>query len=160
MSPARSALVYDPFSELGVEDPYPIYARLRDEAPAYHNPDRDFWALSRFADVQEAARDWETFSSEPCADPDYVGIRLRINSFLDLDPPIHDVLRRIVKAHFTPRAINELEGNTTRIANELIDSFIDAGEADLATDLAWAFPLRATMSLLGSSPTRRLPASS
>jgi cytochrome P450 len=149
MSAAGTALLYDPFSELGVEDPYPIYARLRDEAPAYHNPDRDFWALSRFADVQEAARNWETFSSEPCADPDYVGIRLRINSFLDLDPPIHDVLRKIVKAHFTPRAINELEGTTTRIANELVDSFIEAGEADLATDLAWALPLRATMSLLG-----------
>ena len=144
-----AAPVYDPFAELGVEDPYPLYARLREEAPAYHNRDRAFWALSRFEDVQEAARNWETFSSEPCADPDFVGVRLHINSFLDLDPPIHDVLRKIVKAHFTPKAINELEVNTARIANELIDPFIEAGEADLATDFAWALPLKATMSLLG-----------
>ena len=142
-------VLYDPFAELGVEDPYPVYARLRDEAPAYHNPDRDFWALSRFEDVQDAARNWETFSSEPCADPDYVGIRLHLNSFLDLDPPLHDVLRKIVKAHFTPKAINEFEASTVRIATELVDAFTEAGQADLATDLAWALPLKATMSLLG-----------
>jgi hypothetical protein len=149
MSCEATALLYDPFDELGVEDPYPLYARLRDEAPAYHNAEREFWALTRFADVQEAARDWETFSSEPCVDPDFVGVRLRINSFLDVDPPVHDVLRRIVKAHFTPKAISEFEQTTTRIAEQLISAFIDAGEADLATDLAWALPLRATMALLG-----------
>jgi cytochrome P450 len=144
-----ATLLYDPFDELGVEDPYPLYARLRDEAPAYHNAEREFWALTRFADVQEAARDWATFSSEPCVDPDYVGVRLRVNSFLDLDPPVHDVLRRIVKAHFTPKAISEFEQTTAGIAEELIGAFIEAGEADLATDLAWALPLRATMALLG-----------
>ena len=73
MSRGATALLYDPFNELGVEDPYPLYARLRDEAPAYHNAEREFWALTRFEDVQEAARDWETFSSEPCADPDCQG---------------------------------------------------------------------------------------
>jgi cytochrome P450 len=142
-------LQYDPFAELGVEDPYPLYARLRDEAPAYHNPDRDFWALSRFEDVQAAARDWETFSSEPCVDPDYVGVRLRLNSFLDLDPPMHDLLRRIVKAHFTPKAIKELEATTGAVAEELVGTFVAAGEADLAPDFAWGLPLKVTMTLLG-----------
>jgi cytochrome P450 len=149
LTPAASALVYDPFSNLGMADPYPLYARLRDEAPAYHNPDRGFWALSRFDDVQTAARDWETFSSAPCVDPDYVGVRLRINSFLDMDPPIHDVLRRIVKAHFTPKAIKEFEAVTVGIADELIDCLVEAGKVDLASDLAWVLPLKATMALLG-----------
>jgi cytochrome P450 len=149
MSSFAAELVYDPFAELGVEDPYPLYTRLREEAPAYHNPDRDFWALSRFDDVQAAARDWETFSSEPCVDPDYVGVRLRLNSFLDLDPPMHDLLRRIVKAHFTPHAIREMEVTTRGVANELVAAFLAAGEADLARDFAWALPLRVTMSLLG-----------
>ena len=149
MSSLTAELSYDPFAELGVEDPYPLYARLRDEAPAYHNPDRDFWALSRFDDVQAAARDWETFSSEPCVDPDYVGVRLRLNSFLDLDPPMHDLLRRIVKAHFTPKAINELEVTTGAIAEELVGTFVAAGEADLARDFAWGLPLKVTMALLG-----------
>jgi cytochrome P450 len=149
VSSLTADLLYDPFAELGIEDPYPLYARLRDEAPAYHNPDRDFWALSRFDDVQAAARDWETFSSEPCVDPDYVGVRLRLNSFLDLDPPMHDLLRRIVKAHFTPNAIKEMEVTTGAVADELVDDFLSAGETDLARDFAWGLPLRVTMALLG-----------
>ncbi|MGP0036628.1 MAG: hypothetical protein ACLP4R_18970 [Solirubrobacteraceae bacterium] len=152
MSFLTAELRYDPFAELGVEDPYPLYARLRDEAPAYYNPDRDFWALSRFEDVQAAARDWETFSSEPCVDPDYVGGRLRLNSFLDLDPPMHDLLRRIVKAHFTPNAIKELEVTTGAIAGELVGTFVAAGETDLARDFAWGLPLKVTMALLGLPP--------
>jgi cytochrome P450 len=149
VSSLTADLLYDPFAELGIEDPYPLYGRLRDEAPAYHNPDRDFWALSRFDDVQAAARDWETFSSEPCVDPDYVGVRLRLNSFLDLDPPMHDLLRRIVKGHFTPNAIKEMEVTTGAVADELVAAFLSAGETDLARDFAWGLPLRVTMALLG-----------
>jgi hypothetical protein len=149
VSSLTADLVYDPFAELGVEDPYPLYERLREEAPAYHNRARDFWALSRFEDVQAAARDWETFSSAPCVDPDYVGVRLRLNSFLDLDPPMHDLLRRIVKAHFTPNAIKEMEVTTGAVADELVGAFLAAGEADLARDFAWGLPLRVTMALLG-----------
>jgi cytochrome P450 len=152
LTSSATAVVYDPFSNLGTDDPYPLYARLRDEAPAYHNPDRGFWALSRFDDVQTAARDWGTFSSAPCVDPDYVGVRLRINSFLDMDPPTHDVLRRIVRAHFTPKEIKEFEAVTVGIADELIDSLLDTEEVDLASDLAWVLPLKATMALLGVPP--------
>jgi len=149
VSAKTAELLFDPFAELGIEDPYPLYARLRDEAPAYHNEYRDFWALSRFEDVQAAARDWETFSSEPCVDPDYVGVRLRLNSFLDLDPPMHDLLRRIVRAHFTPKAIKDMEAVTGAVADELVGAFLAAGEADLARDFAWGLPLKVTMALLG-----------
>jgi len=145
----NDGLLYDPFADLALEDPYPLYARLRDEAPAYRNPDRDFWALTRFADVQEAARDWETFSSMPCADPDYVGVRLGLNSFLDLDPPKHDTLRRIVRAHFTPKAIAAFEANTRAIAEDVLKPLRTAARADLAQDVAWPFPLKVTMNLLG-----------
>jgi cytochrome P450 len=144
-----SLLLYDPFADLALEDPYPLYARLRDDAPLYHNPDRDFWALTRFADVQEAARDWETFSSMPCADPDYVGVRLGLNSFLDLDPPTHDILRRIVRTHFTPKAVAAFEASTTAIAQDTLKPVLAAGRADLAKDVAWPFPLHVTMALLG-----------
>jgi cytochrome P450 len=147
--PALEPVLYDPFADLAPVDPYPLYARLRDEAPAYHNHERGFWALSRFLDVQEAARDWETFSSLPCVDPDYVGVRLGLNSFLDLDPPKHDLLRRIVRAHFTPKAVAEFRSKTAEIAARLVDGVAAAGQADLARDLAWPFPLRVTMALLG-----------
>ena len=59
---------YDPF--LFYEDPYPVYRRLRDEAPVYLNRERSIWVLSRFDDVQRAGRDWRTFSSAEGVDID------------------------------------------------------------------------------------------
>ena len=55
---------YTPYSRAIFEDPYPLYRRLRDEAPAYPDPDGRWWVLSRFDDVWEALRDWQTFSSD------------------------------------------------------------------------------------------------
>ena len=54
---------YDPYDVAIVADPYPTYAALRDEAPLYYNERYDFWALSRYADVDAALMDWETFSN-------------------------------------------------------------------------------------------------
>ena len=62
---------------------------------------------------------------------------------------MHDLLRRIVKAHFTPKAIKELEVTTAAVAEELVGTFVAAGEADLARDFAWGLPLKVTMALLG-----------
>jgi len=55
------AIGWDPL--LPLDDPYPVYRRLRDEAPVFHHRERDVWALSRWDDVQAAAKDWETYSS-------------------------------------------------------------------------------------------------
>src|SRR5438093_503826 len=54
---------YDPYHIDIVNDPYPVYARLREEAPIYYNERYDFWAISRYADVEKALSDWETFSN-------------------------------------------------------------------------------------------------
>ena len=56
-------VVFDPYDWKTHEDPYPIYKQLRDEAPAYYNESRDFWALSRHADVLDAFRDVKRFSN-------------------------------------------------------------------------------------------------
>jgi cytochrome P450 len=142
-------LLYDEFAELGIEDAYPRHARLRNEAPTYHNPDGGFWALSRLKDAEAAAPDWGTLSSEPCMGRDYVGVRLRLNSIVDLDPPLHDLFRGIVKDHFTPMAIEEMEVTTAAVADELIRDLVCAGDAELARDFAWVLPSRAAMALLG-----------
>ena len=55
-------LAYDPYAPEVLEDPYPIYRRLRDEAPAYHLEQYDCWALSRFDDIQATAADNDAFS--------------------------------------------------------------------------------------------------
>ena len=59
----RDGPVYDPFDYAHHDDPYPIYRRLRDEAPVYYNERYGFWALSRYADCFAAARNYRLFSS-------------------------------------------------------------------------------------------------
>jgi cytochrome P450 len=54
---------FNPYTKTFADDPYPIYKRLRDEAPVYHCVPLNFWAISRYADVLEAHRDFKTFSS-------------------------------------------------------------------------------------------------
>src|SRR3954453_14883550 len=63
MTATAGAPVYNPYAFAVHDDPYTTYRRLRDEAPAYWNADLRFWVLSRFDDVLEAFRDFETFSS-------------------------------------------------------------------------------------------------
>ncbi len=150
-SPAAE-LSFDPFADLGLADPYPTYRRLRDEAPLYHNAEREFWALTRYEDVQAASRDWETFSSGDGVDPDHVGVRLGLNSFLDMDPPQHDVLRKVVREHFNPKMVSELEDLVTRAADVLLDGLMLAGSGDLAAEFAWVLPLIVTARLLGLPP--------
>ena len=60
---AEAGFEYDPYAYEVHEDPYPLYARLRDEAPAYYNPRLDFWALTRFEDCLAGLLDWQTYSS-------------------------------------------------------------------------------------------------
>ena len=58
-------MYYDPYDVDIAADPYPIYARLREEAPIYYNEKYRFWAISRYTDVEKALNDWETFSNSP-----------------------------------------------------------------------------------------------
>src|SRR5271166_5775089 len=99
-------LYWDPFDIDLDTDPYPVWRRLRDEAPAYHNDRFDFFALSRHEDVEAAHRDPGTFSSShgtvlELMGPDPAPTRMMIF----LDPPDHTVLRSLVSRAFTPRRI-------------------------------------------------------
>jgi cytochrome P450 len=147
--PAAPDFVFDPFSREALEDPYPIYRRLLDEAAVYRNPDRDFWALTRYDDVQAAARDWETFSSGDGVDLSRSVGLAGPGGFLDMDPIRHDELRKVIREKFTPKAILGLEREVRTHVQGLIDDFIARGEADFAADLARALPLRMICSLLG-----------
>ena len=89
------------------EDPYPTYARLREEAPAYHNPELGFWGLSRFVDVLNGYRDWETFTSTR-------GIALgdagsaTTPSMIGMDPPDQTKLRKLAVHAFSREARDQI----------------------------------------------------
>jgi cytochrome P450 len=140
---------FDPYSLQCLEDPYPVYLALLEDAPLYRSEKRGFWAVSRHADVQRCARDWETFSSRGGVDlSGSVGLA-GPGGFLDMDPPRHDQLRRVVRSHFTPKAIGALE-DTVRDQVRAIGAEIRAcGGGDLGRDLARPLPLRLICTLLG-----------
>jgi cytochrome P450 len=142
--------VYDPFSAAAHEDPYPIYRQLRDEAPLYHNPERGFWAVSRYADVAEVSRDWERFTVTRGVDIDNAGDVLGPGFFLAQDPPVHGKMRDVVKHAFGTRTIRELTEQPIRQETEaLVHEIASRGAADLALELAWTLPARAMAVLLG-----------
>jgi hypothetical protein len=139
---------FDPYSYEVHEDPYPVYRRLRDEAPAYLDPDRGFWALSRDADVRAALTDTATFSSTG-------GITLERRSedvepmLIETDPPRHTRLRALVSRAFTPRRVAALEGPVRDLSRELIEGFRDAGRADVIGDFAARLPMAVIGAMLG-----------
>ena len=137
---------YDPF--LFYEDPYPVYRRLRDEAPVYLNRERLIWVLSRFDDVQRAGRDWRTFSSAEGVDID--DSRLGPGSFLDADPPRHDELRRILHADFAPASLGRLEPLIAAKVDTLVGSLVERGQVDLVGELARRLPVSVVCDLLGA----------
>jgi cytochrome P450 len=145
----ETTLEYDPF--LFYEDPYPTYRLLRESAPVYYNAERSLWVLSRFEDVQTAARDWHTYSSAQGVD---IGeFRLGPGDFLDADPPSHDHLRRILHADFAPKRLKQLEGKIRLKVDELVDSLVERKRGDFVTDLSLRLPLSVIGDLLGAPST-------
>ena len=137
---------YDPF--LFYEDPYPVYRRLREEAPVHLNRERSIWVLSRFDDVQRAGRDWRTFSSAEGVDID--DSRLGPGSFLDADPPRHDDLRKILHADFAPASLGRLEPLIAAKVDALVGSLLERGQVDLVGELARRLPVSVVCDLLGA----------
>jgi cytochrome P450 len=148
-------LVYNPYAFSLHEDPYETYRRLRDDAPAYWNPELAFWTLSRFADVQAAFKDFETYSS---ANGIALEARGRVSDFpmmITLDPPEHTVMRKLVNRVFTPRQVAALEAETRGIVNGYLDQIVEAGSCDLVAELTGPFPMDVISAVLGVPPVDR-----
>lgn len=140
---------YEPLAFSVHPDPYAVYRVMRDDYPLYRDPEERFWALTRFADVQAAARDWGTFSSSPHVDIDDTPSLVGPGNFLDYDPPKHDVFRKIVAGRFAPRDIAALEPIVHDVVAELLSDLEDLAQPDLARDFAWPLPPRVVLHFLG-----------
>lgn len=153
---ATTPLLFDPYDYEFHEDPYPLYARLRAEAPVFHAEADDLWVVSRHADVHAVLRDDETFSNR-------MGVSLdasawspdahRVMSFLALDGAEQSRIRKLVSAAFTPRRVRELEPGVQRLTEHYLDRTLAAsaeqGEADWITELAGKLPMDVISEMMG-----------
>ncbi|OBK92504.1 cytochrome [Mycobacterium asiaticum] len=146
-----SQLRFDPYDAELIVDPYPMFGRLRDEAPLYYNAQYDFFALSRFADVNKALVDHVTFSSARGAILELIKANLDIPSGMLIfeDPPIHDVHRKLLSRMFTPRKIGALEPMIREFCAQLLDPLVGSGRFDFVTDLGALMPMKVISALLG-----------
>jgi cytochrome P450 len=147
---AREDLRYDPFAAAIHEDPYDAYRQLRDHAPLFHSPERDFWAVSRFEDVQPLARDWAGFSSAKGVDVDHTGDEMGAGNFLEEDPPLHDLLRNVVRRKFVPKELRaDLEPFVRERVEALVADLKSRPAVDLGHELAWDLPIAVISHMLG-----------
>jgi len=147
-----TAVQYSPYDYEVHEDPYPTYARLRDEAPLYRNDELDFWALSRHRDVAAGFRDSARFSSAYGVTLDALAWgpdAYKAMSFLALDPPRHTRMRALVARGFTPRRVQDLVPRIVALTTEYLDPALEAGSFDLVADFAGKLPMDVISELVG-----------
>ena len=146
-----TSVYYDPYDVGITADPYPVYARLRDEVPLYYNERYDFWALSRYTDVEKALLNWETFSNQRS------DILELVKSDFDMpkgvmmfeDPPIHTMLRGLMSRVFTPRRMAAIEDQIRRYCINCLDPLVGSDGFDIIAELASMMPMRVIGMLLG-----------
>ena len=148
---AENDVYFNPYDVELNADPYPMFRRLRDEQPLYYNEQYDFYALSRFADVNKALVDHETFSSARGAIVELIKANIEIppGTVIFEDPPIHDVHRKLLARMFTPRKINALEPKIREFCAQSLDPLVGAGRFDFITDFGAQMPMKVISSLLG-----------
>ena len=144
-------LYYDPFDS-GIDDnPYPVWKRMREEAPLYYNEKYNFYALSRYEDVARELHNWQTYRSGrgTTADILFANIEVPPGILLFEDPPLHDLHRRLLSRVFTPRRMLAVEDLVRGFCVRELDPLIGAGGFDFIADLGAMMPMRTIGYLLG-----------
>jgi cytochrome P450 len=148
---ATSDVYYDPYDVEINAHPYPMFRRLREEAPLYYNHAHDFYALSRFDDVNAAIVDHEMFSSARGAVLEIIksGMPIPPGTLIFEDPPIHNIHRNLLSRLFTPRKISALEPRIREFTARCLDPLVGTGRFDFVNDLGALMPMRVIGMLLG-----------
>jgi cytochrome P450 len=142
---------FDPY-DVGINaDPYPAFARLRDEAPLYYNEQYDFYALSRYDDVNRGIVDHGLFSSAKGAILELIRADFPIPSGVLIfeDPPVHDIHRKLLARMFTPRKIALLEAKIRDYCAQSLDPLVGTGAFDFVKDLGAVMPMKTISALIG-----------
>ncbi|MFE5217162.1 MULTISPECIES: cytochrome P450 [unclassified Streptomyces] len=154
-------LAFDPWDPAFLADPYPAYAELRAHGRVIRYEPTDQWLVPHHADVSALLRDrrlgrtyQHRFSHEdfgrtappPAHEPFHT---LNDHGMLDLEPPDHTRIRRLVSKAFTPRTVDRLRPYVHGLANELVAALVADGGGDLLTDVAEPLPVAVIAEMLG-----------
>ncbi|MDH4170708.1 MAG: cytochrome P450 [Acidimicrobiia bacterium] len=144
-------VAWDPWNAEIFADPHPTLRRLRNEAPLYRNDEHDFWALSRFADVEGALKDHATFSSAKGDILELIqsDIELPPGTVIMEDPPDHTEHRKLMSRVFTPRKVADLEPQIRQYCADCLDPLIGTDRFDLIEDFGSQMPTRVIGMLFG-----------
>ncbi|WP_416370586.1 cytochrome P450 family protein [Streptomyces sp. PR69] len=160
--PASSGPVPALFSWEFATDPYPAYAWLREHAPVHRTrlpSGVDAWLVTRYADARQALAD-QRLSKNPAHHDESAHAKGKtgipgerkaelMTHLLNIDPPDHTRLRRLVSKAFTPRRVAEFAPRVQELTDRLIDGFAGRGSADLIHEFAFPLPIYAICDLLG-----------
>jgi cytochrome P450 len=144
-------LVFDPYDHDTILDPHALFRRLREEAPLYYNPEHDFYAVSRFADVEKVLLTRDVFISRK-------GVTLGLlksdweippGTLIFDEPPVHGIHRKLLSRMFTPRRVAELEPKIRELCAELLDPLAGSDGFDFVRDLGSIVPMKVISMLLG-----------
>jgi cytochrome P450 len=148
---SENGVYYDPYDFEIDKNPYPIWKRLRDEQPLYHNEKYDFFALSRFEDVERGLKDWRRYSSAKGTLLELIksGMEIPPGSIIFEDPPNHDLHRGLLTNIFSPRKIASLESKVREFCARSLDPLVGTGGFDFIADLGAKVPMWTIGMLLG-----------
>ena len=144
-------LHYDPYDVDIYADPYPTYARLREEAPLYYNEQYDFYAVSRYEDVERGLVDARRFTSSRGGILELIkaNVELPPGTLIFEDPPVHTIHRSLLSRVFTPRRVAALEPKIREWCAQSLDPVVGTGEFDFIADLGAQMPMRVIGMLFG-----------
>jgi cytochrome P450 len=169
MAALETPQAFDPWNPVFVADPYPAYAELRERGRVHYYEPTDQWLVPGHADVSALLRDrrlgrtyQHRFTHEdfgrtappPEHEPFHV---LNDHGMLDLEPPDHTRIRRLVSKAFTPRTVERLVPYVEGLANELVAGLVAAGGGDLLTEVAEPLPVAVIAEMLGIPESDRAP---
>ncbi|MEY2424598.1 MAG: hypothetical protein QOI61_170, partial [Actinomycetota bacterium] len=149
--PTEMDAYYDPYDFAIDADPYPVWKRLRDEQPLYYNEKHDFYALSRYADVERGLVDVRTYSSAKGSLLELIkaDIEMPPGMFIFEDPPTHALHRGLLSRVFTPRRMAAIEPQVREFCANSLDPLVGSGGFDFIKDLGAEMPMRTIGMLLG-----------
>ena len=151
MNSVEADIYYDPFDFTIDGNPYPVWERMREEAPLYYNDKYGFYALTRYSDVAQGLTDWQTYRSGRGTILEVIlnGMDIPPGLVLFEDPPAHDVHRKMLARVFTPRRMAAIEPLAREFTVAALDPLVGSDTFDFIDDLGSWMPMRTIGALLG-----------